>query len=79
MLVFIPVFDTARMKDFQIQRGEVWCGGRALKSMCVGGVCICICTYIHTYIKKHVYIHMHIYIYTYTHMYKSSNAVRYVF
>jgi hypothetical protein len=32
MLVFIPVFDTIKMKDFQIQQGGFWCGRRALKS-----------------------------------------------
>jgi hypothetical protein len=65
MLVFIPVFDTVKMQ------GEVWCGGRVLKSMCVWGVCvcvcevgvcvyvyICVCTYINTYIKIHVYMYM---------------------
>ncbi len=27
MSVFIPVFDTVKMEDFQIQQGEVWWGG----------------------------------------------------
>jgi hypothetical protein len=39
MLVFIPVFDIDKRKDFPIQQGEVWCGEGALKSLCVWGGC----------------------------------------
>jgi hypothetical protein len=65
MLVFIQEFDTVKIKNFQIQPVEVWCGVGALKSICVCEllclvrVCvyICICTYIYVYT---LYMHMYI-------------------
>jgi hypothetical protein len=75
ILVFIPVFDIAKMKDFQIQHGEVWWGLGDPEIYNVNSLSIYLDLYvnIYTYIIIYVYvlyIHIHLsmydmYIYTY--------------
>ncbi len=66
MLEFIPIFNTVKMKDFQIQQGDVLGEGAEIYMyMCVY-ICIpymCIYMYMYMYMYASIYVHVYIYIY----------------